>query len=388
MLSGRKQKLYILAMVSVLALILLTAALLTACNDNKNGNEEDDTNNVLLPLSEYTIVRGDSSGNPVLKAALDLRASIRTQSGNDLPLTTDFTPDEGKHEILVGPTNREESIQVAQELDDSVRFIIRAVGNKIVILANTKNNLSAAVTYFTENFLKRKTDSIANIHHIEKNTSLILACREEKCVFVIPDEADQNFAVCVKSMIETLGTDSVTLLRHSQYEDGAAVMIGRMPEDSLSVSYDNFMGEDNYIARSAAGRVYLQGETELLTLTALGDFLYDLQKMADRDLTGSRHFSISGDYSFNRSWEFSVPKPIQATLDNSENISSYTYLFYYSDVSEYAFSLFKQMLGYLGYAPDPHNSDLYIYMETKSLQIEYQPQDQTLSVFLTSYAEQ
>ncbi|MBE6637844.1 MAG: hypothetical protein E7616_00095 [Ruminococcaceae bacterium] len=336
-----------------------------------------------LSLLEYTIVRGDSSGNPVLKQALNLRAFIREKCRNDLPLTTDFTPDEGKAEILVGYTNRQESQDVAKELNDSVRFIIRTVGNKIVIAANTQNNLAAAIEYFANEILPGKVNSVSDIDYTQTQQSLILMNVNNQCHFVIPDNASKEFATCAQSMLDTLKIPDLTLTRYSAYNGGTAVIIGNIPQDEISAAYALSVNENEYIARTAAGNVYLQGYNDLLTLTAFGDFLVNIQTLADRDMDGNRCLSTDIDYSFNSTWEFSVPKPLQATLDNSESITGACHIFYYSSVSEHAYSLFKQMLSFLGYTASPYSTTDY-QLGNSELSLNYLSDDQTLSVLITA----
>jgi hypothetical protein len=326
------------------------------------------------------IVRGDSSGNPILKHALNLRTIIREKCRNNLPISTDFTPDEGKPEILVGFTNRPESAQVAEELTDTVQFIIRAVNNKIVIVAATQNNLAAAIDYFANEILPGKVNSISDINHTQINQSLILLNTNTQCSFVIPDDADADFATCAQSMLDTLQIPGLSIVRYSDYLEGPAVMIGKIASDPISTAYSLIVKENEYIGRTAAGNVYLQGHTDLLTLTAFGDFLVNLQTNADRDMAGNRCLSTRLDYAFNTTWEFTLPKPLHSTLDNSESITGSSHIFYYSSVSDYAYSLFKQMLSYLGYTVQPYKNNEYA-LKNATITLNYLIDDQTLSVF-------
>ncbi len=391
-----KPKTALFRYVPAIALGILTLMiLLVACGGPQNSKNDDydnaplpsdESNQIASALSEYTIIRGDSSGNPVLKQALNLRSSIRAKSGNTLPLTTDFTEDKGKPEILVGYTNRQESIEVAKELTDSTSFIIRTVGNKIVIAANTQNHLAAAIEFFTENYLSNEFQTTAVINHVQPNDSLILINENIQCSFVIPDDASNEFSDCAQSMLDTLGIPNLTLTRYSDYSGERAVMLGMIPQNEISSAYASSINEGEYIARTAAGNIYLQGKNELLTLTAFGDFLVDMQNSADRDLAGNRCISAVYGYSFNNAWAFTVPKPLQATLDNSENITSSSHIFYYSGVSEHSFSLFKQMLTFLGYTIKPYTTNIYALEDTE-LSLNYLISDHTLSVLLNKTAE-
>lgn len=334
-------------------------------------------------ISEYTIVRADTSGNPVLKQALNLRSLIRSACGCNLSLTTDFTEDKGLPEILIGNTNREESALAAEQLSDSVQYVIRSYGNKIAIVANTQNKLAEAVACFVEKYIANSQTELSHIRYLHESYDLTIYSATTKCSFVVPDDTSNEFINCAQSMLDLLTIPGLTLVRHSDFTGGNAVMLGTIPDDEISILYSQLIGEGEYIARSAAGHVYLQGYDELLTLTAFGDFLVDVQKNADKDFADNRYLYITAGYSFNSTWEFSVPKPFQATLDNSESITGSSHIFYYSDISEHSFSLFKQTLGFLGYTLKPYTTNVYV-MKDNELTLNYLSTDHTLSVLLNS----
>ncbi len=344
----------------VLCALLTLCLLFSACggprgDDAKDGSPKAEEANGELSL--YTIVRGDDSGNGVLKAALNLRSAIRQRGGGTLTLATDFA-ESAPMEILLGPTNRPESLQVQKELDASMQYIIRSVGDKIVLYAATQNNLYAAVERFVADCISRGS-TLTNIDIVQKNEGLTLCAKDQPCTFVVPDDASDEFVNCTKKMLETLALPNTRVLYYKDFDGGPAVMLGAISEDTISMAYAAFLNENEYIARTAAEKVYLMGTSDLLTLTALGDFLFDLQKQLDRDWEGNRCVSAPAAYSFNNTWDLYVPKPVQATLENSESISSNTHLFYYTGVTEYSLSLFTQMLGFLGYAPMPYEEDAY-----------------------------
>lgn len=374
--------------ISVLLCVLICAAAFSSCGGERPDSSKepgiDDQINYPVDagvISEYTIVRGDSSGNPVLKQALNLRSLIHNQCGCKLYLTTDFTEDKGLPEILIGSTNRPESIEAAKDLRDSVPYIIRSYGNKIAIVANTQNKLAQAVAYFVENYIANGQTELSSIDYACQSSDLILLSANTHCSFVVPDDASDAFITCAESMLGSLSVSDFKLIPFSEYTGGNAVMLGNIFGDEISKLYSNLIDKGEYIARSAAGHVYLQGYDELLTLTAFGDFLVDVQKNVDKDFDGNRYLSCPAGYSFNNTWEFSIPKPFHAVLDNSENITGETHIFYYSEVSEHSFSLFKQALGFFGYTLKPHTTNTYV-TDSTTLTLNYLSSDRTLSVLL------
>lgn len=371
---------FLLVLCALFSLFLLFCA----CGGSRHSNDAKDSNSLAEiangELERYTIVRGDNSGNGVLKAALNLRAAIRQRGGGTLTLSTDFS-ESAPLEILLGPTNRPESLQVQKELDSATQYIIRSVGDKIVLYAATQNNLYAAVERFVSDCISRNS-TLTNINIVQKNEGLTLCTKDHPCTFVVPDNASDEFVNCAKKMLETLDIPNTKIVNYKNFEGGAAVMLGIMSNDTISTAYAEFLNENEYIARSAAEKIYLMGTNDLLTLTALGDFLFDLQNHLDRDWEGNRCVCAPAAYSFNSTWDLYVPKPVQANLENSESISSNTHLFYYTDVTEYSLSLFTHMLGFLGYAPVPYEESTY-KEGVNIITFTFSAEDGTLSVTVT-----
>ena len=81
---------------------------------------------------------------------------------------------ETDYEILIGLTNRKESIEAYNELTDyrannGADFIIRMDGNKLVIAANTDYSLQLAVDYFMANYCKSDKDSVpSNLSYVSR----------------------------------------------------------------------------------------------------------------------------------------------------------------------------------------------------------------------------
>ena len=368
----------------LLVLVLVTALLFASCGKASEGSTAKEEG-LYVPdgfsLAEYTIVRGDSSGNAVLKAALNLRSSIRQKSGATLALDTDFSDQSAQLEILVGPTNRPESLQVYKELTEAERYIIRGIGTKIVIAANTRNNLYEAVDQLVLQYLSGKIKDPSTLNIVCKNEGLILYSNDVAFEVVVSDDASDAFVACAQKMLDTLHLSGVKLVRYSQYSGGTAALVGKIKDDIISTSYAVSLLENEYIARTAAGNVYLLGNNDLLSLTALGDFLVDMEKATDHDFAGNCHIVAPHAYSFNYTWEFSVPKPMQAVLENAESITGNSYLFYYCNVSEYSLALFEQMLIFVGFAPEPYTDNTY-RMQSTILNFNFAASDQTLSVMI------
>ncbi len=88
-------------------------------------------------------------------------------NGNDLA-------NEAEYELLIGRTNRKESVKAYEELtgfraNNGKDFIIRMDGKKLVIAANTDYSLQLAVDYFMSNYCKTDKDSVAsNLNYVSR----------------------------------------------------------------------------------------------------------------------------------------------------------------------------------------------------------------------------
>lgn len=145
------------------ALLLLTSLPLTACKTEPK--EEAPTSYVLVKdsLSDHKIVRSDSAirTSPEREATLVIRDAIVTATGVELERTTDYynknNPEavaavESAKEILIGHTNRKETTQALEGLQP-YEYIIKVIGDKLVICGASDEGTLAAAEYFAANCL-------------------------------------------------------------------------------------------------------------------------------------------------------------------------------------------------------------------------------------------
>ncbi len=164
----------LLSVLLTLACILSSLVMLASCNNDPTKNQPDDNN---LDISEYTIIRSDKASKDISTAVKTFKQAIKSSTKADLTVSTDFlrkgdTVDESKAEILVGPTNRNATKEAQALLDESEgdNFIIRFIGNKIVILGNDDASVMHALKYFIVNYVTNSTkdNSLAIIKEFVK----------------------------------------------------------------------------------------------------------------------------------------------------------------------------------------------------------------------------
>ena len=114
--------------------------------------------------SEFRIVRPASDSNDETEAAKELRKKIEEKTGYKMELYEDWyakSQAPSKYEILIGHTDLDESVAVNGEIDgeDGFFYVIRSVGDKIVLTGKSANMIRKGIDFILENY----TDESGNI---------------------------------------------------------------------------------------------------------------------------------------------------------------------------------------------------------------------------------
>lgn len=140
-------------------IIILTSC---AADSGKIQKPPDSSENCIVFNDEviYTVVRSDTSSKTVTDAAVSLRKYIQENINGDIKILTDWIKKtdnvddvRGEYEILVGLTNRPESIEAYERFKSAyepLEYLIEKSGNHYVILGNDIM-LAEAVEKFIEN---------------------------------------------------------------------------------------------------------------------------------------------------------------------------------------------------------------------------------------------
>ncbi len=112
---------------------------------------------VLDGETKYSIIRSDRAQERVVKAGSALHTGIREATGITLTLNTDWardtsTIDQSAPEIIIGETNRIASMGVADTLQPRT-FMIKAVGDQIIITGTSDKLTARAVDYFVSEYI-------------------------------------------------------------------------------------------------------------------------------------------------------------------------------------------------------------------------------------------
>lgn len=144
------------------AVLAFTSLPLVACQKDTPKTEEPTSMVVVKDsTSEFKIIRSKSVSkkSPELSAALTVKNAIADATGVELERSDDWIKPgdqaaadaaETSKEILVGHTNRKETAEAIKDLQ-AYEFIIKVMGNKLVICGGSEISTLTAAEYFAAN---------------------------------------------------------------------------------------------------------------------------------------------------------------------------------------------------------------------------------------------
>ncbi len=143
-------------------LILVTALLVlclivSACGESTGTSGGAITLKSIENLSEYVVVRGETSSNDETMLATKLRKAINDATGASVGVKTDYY--NSTYEILVGVTKRQQSIDVLENLR-YYDYTIKKVGNKVVVAGGSDEALAKAVELFQNQFIDAEKKTV------------------------------------------------------------------------------------------------------------------------------------------------------------------------------------------------------------------------------------
>lgn len=157
-----------LKILSFLLALLMLASLLASCS---GGNTEESTapessqQEVIstsgLPEGysfeltlDYAVIRSEKAGQSTKNASIELKNELSNLLDKDFYITEDWkAPEEGAKEILIGSTNRPESVAALDALGGEMRYSISVSGNNVVIASPSEAIIPYAVNYFINNVI-------------------------------------------------------------------------------------------------------------------------------------------------------------------------------------------------------------------------------------------
>ncbi len=257
--------------------------------DNNETTNEIQTDAFIDKLKEYTIVRSDISSESITAAAVNIRLKIEEITGVKIELTTDWTKkgDEikrYKHEILIGQTNREESVSLYNEFnssDEAMDYIIRTNGDHIVI-AVSDESASDIADLFVRMFLSVNDDKIEILNNFDISQKHNFPLRDLK----ICDIGIEKFNIVYPDYYNAMQKNEIILISDLMYRaTGYKINIADNSDENKNPNtiYIGTAGNNNisditgltYKVKTENGNLYIGGNNFWADIKALYEwFIY------------------------------------------------------------------------------------------------------------------
>lgn len=265
--------------------------------------------------SHFKIVRSDSADIKEQQIVAKLRSAMVSVLEADVITVTDEMG-AAANELLIGRTNRPESVKAYDELtsyraNNGSDFIIRMDSGKLVIAANTDYSLQRAVNYFLEKYCnsdKAKLPSNLNYCYRPELKNITIGdrsiasftIRTEKYPSVMAVKAAENLAQYV---IEKTGyklkIEKDTAETANEILVGMTTRSGISAETFKSKSLDlvkglsrKTLGNDDYSIFIKSGKLFLEAGSDYAANFAVTQLIAKLKESG----TLTSDFTLSGNY--------------------------------------------------------------------------------------------
>lgn len=284
-----------------IALFLSVAVLLAAagCGGRQmtNAGKQGKPLATVSPNNEkrfaYTITYADDASQEVKELAKEMRKALRSAFSSSVTLTN-ASKSSGGMEILIGKTGQEETEKAAQRLKDNRKlyyldFIIKVIGEKIVLYSENDSMLQKAVSYFTETYctgadawnqLTTLTEIIYEVP-LEARPHELAGTLLQQFTIVTPRDMEYIYGRAVTELVDYLNHDQgYTLPVQDQRNTPAEheILIGNLErEESRSVSVS---GNNAWILRLVNGKLVIKGGSSLALWAGIHAFTEEIRRQA------------------------------------------------------------------------------------------------------------
>ena len=355
-------------------LCLLTAIPLFASSCKNDGKEPAVTAidpGVLIAGGEgsaYSIVYPARWEDYEMNAASDLKYAF-SASYSSFPKLIDDSKAETDYEILIGNTNRPESSAVLEGLND-YGWVVRVIGNKIVLNAKNRQFLSDAVAYFSRTYVGSVGQLGINhisdhIENSEKYSQLYMISAGSRSAYTLS---------CLSSGSNYLKSSALSFSKKLETEQGVSVSVSAkgMPSSGKAILLKTDESVSGWrIVFEENGNISILGQNDGLAVCALNYFNTQyMKKDADGDILIGNSQTVSNaaqDYARN-GWLLAAPAYEGGTLasrlydcgmglqdDNGSPNAERSFMMCVSGTTAAQFGSYLDKLSDCGYTVDSEN---------------------------------
>ncbi len=300
----------ILSSICLTVLAALIAFSVVSCQDN--APDTDDTsastseNRELINLDGYTFVYPASASRDVVASVKGAVDTLYTSFGARLSHTNDWmaiAPEEpvqnDDKEILVGATNRAESVEAEKNVNGNFTFSVFQTGSKIVIIGGSEEALLRGIEHFVELITSEGSAAIEKEYNFLMNyvnevvsADSVIARLASEYTIIYPIISNSGEAAIAEEVANTMFVKTdVSANKHgdNSSDKGKEILIGftsRTPE-SIQCGYFDYSikvsGDKIYVVGGSRAALQNAGEklielalSEELKLDAEADYNYSI----------------------------------------------------------------------------------------------------------------
>lgn len=239
-------------LISFLLVLMFAVSVLVSCGKTNEKDPDVVTLRGVDNISEYVIVKGENTSQENTAAAYKISKAIKEALGIEIDIKTDNKV--GKYEILVGETNREESIEAHKELRYH-DYIIRRAGNKIVIAGGCNEALNEAIEIFKEKFIiseKQKVYAPIDNDYIVRKTyaldKLTVNGVDISNFSIITESSEKDILTLTEGISDAVGA-ALKISSDAMSDDGYYIIIN---SDDLIINNYSVAVDDRNITITAS----------------------------------------------------------------------------------------------------------------------------------------
>ncbi len=359
---------------------LLLVFVLILCGCGKKDKDGDDTTTPpasanMIDLSGYKIVHALKADSSVTAAARKLSAEIKTATGTELAWGSDWLADDKikvyespDAEILIGATNRKESVELQDDFSHALLYTIKQVGNKVIICGGSDEATVRGVEVFLEMIkasgkLEIEENCLINGDYLADTypagTALHSVIHDYKIVFA-GDNGENEYAMATRL---SEGLSRYTEGKLSPYRDKTTaetskeILIGNTTRQaSKEVDVSN-MGYYDYKIFVKGDKIILLAGSDVSMRWAV-DGLVD--KLVDKSLELGKDSSFLYDFDVQSAFDFDSFRP---SWLSDTNLPSWMRNTDGSNFKEKAFALTGPTDGTSRITSQVHRGDVVYYSE-------------------------
>ena len=299
-------------MLKILLVWCMLICVLVSCTPTNNQNEQNDAEDQMQVIiangkTEYSIVYPSTMTGNYVNAVKCLKDEIESRFGLWIEYGDDKAEyDASKKEILIGLTRYEESQSVVAEIEKD-QYAIRAVNNKIVIVAHTNDLLLSALNDYIGQIMEENTRTESG-SKVLYHKDILQKAEPAQANFQINGVNLKQFRIVYASQVE--GMRDIALKLVSQFNRYCGVRLTCVSDvEAEETQYEILIGETN---RAASVSLYRGSKLKLMTYRLVAD--------------GSKlMFACGGAYSGDQMLETFISRYLYRS-QNGVNITDGTYL--------------------------------------------------------------